>query len=144
MLYETLDEALTDIARRSFYESATVTPNDDGTFTVEDDFATSWAEDGIEWTPDTGAAWPTRAVDHSRVHDAAESYDDARHIEYNLSVAVDTLREGTPVTFAYDVVSDTSLDRDDDGNPIDADGELTDDLVGWALLAFAHSEETGE
>lgn len=43
---------------------------------------------------------------------------------------------GRAVTFAYDVVTDTSLDRDDDGNTIDEDGELTDDLAGWVLLAF--------
>lgn len=139
-IHATLTAALQDIAARSLYESATVTPNDDGTFTVEDDFATAWAGDGIQWTPQDGAEWPARALDHSRVHEAYEFYDDARHIAYNLPVAVATLEEGKPVTFAYDIVSDVSMERDEDGNTLDDDGNLSDDLVGWALLAFSVGE----
>lgn len=138
MDYPTLSAALADIARRSFYESATVTPNDDGTFTVTDDFSTAWAADGIDWHPETGAEWPTSALDHSRVHEPAEYYDEARHIEYNLSAAVEALGQGRAVTFAYDVVYDRSLERDDDGNTVNDDGDPVDDVVGWALLAFAH------
>lgn len=63
-IYATLTEALTDIAGRSFYESADVIPNDDGTFTVRDSF--DYADD-VTWTyadgidAGTGERWTTHA-----------------------------------------------------------------------------------
>lgn len=123
--YRTLTEALADIAGRSFYESATVTPNDDGSYTVEDD--AGFIDEMVMWTYDSGMELPTGALDYSRAHEPYESYDAAAHIEYNLPVAVDTLKEGKPVHFTYVVV---------DAYPESEDEIHEDRNVGWALIAF--------
>src|SRR5690606_12820818 len=123
--YATLTEALADIARRSFYESATVTPNEDGSYTVEDDVA--YLDDTVTWSYGGGLELPYGAPDYSRVPEPAEYYDAAAHVEYNLPGAVDTLREGKAVHFSY-VVVDAYPEADDE------DGE--DRTVGWALVAF--------
>lgn len=123
--YATLTEALADIAGRSFYESATVTPNDDGSYTVEDDVA--YIDETVMWTYDGGMELPYGALDYSRVHEPAEYYDTAAHVEYNLPGAVDTLREGKAVHFSYVVV---------DAYPGTDDEHDEDHTVGWALVAF--------
>lgn len=137
-IHATLDAALQDIARRSFYESAIVTPNSDGTFTVEDDFNTCIADDTVMWTYGGGMELPEGILDHSRLHGPAEFYDDAAHIRYNLATAVERLEDGLPVAFSYAVI-DAWMDADADGNAIDEDGNLSDATVGWALLAAAAS-----
>lgn len=88
--YATLAAALADIAGRSFYESATVTPNEDGSYTVEDDAA--FIDDVVMWTYDGGMELPHGALDYSRVHEPAEYYDAAEHVAYNLPGAVETLK----------------------------------------------------
>ena len=123
--YATLGDALADIARRSFYESATVTPNEDGSYTVEDDV--SYLDDTVTWTYNGGMELPYGALDYSRVHEPAEYYDAAAHVEYNLPGAVDTLREGKAVHFSY-VVVDAYPETDDEHDE--------DHTVGWALVAF--------
>ena len=120
--YATLTAALADIAGRSFYESATVTPNEDGSYTVEDDVA--YIDETVMWTYDGGMELPYGALDYSRVHEPAEYYDAAAHVEYNLPGAVDTLREGKAVHFSY-VIVDAYPETDDE-----------DHTVGWALVAF--------
>lgn len=122
--YETLDGALQDIASRSFHESATVIPRRNGAFEVADDHGTTFADETLYWDKVDGTEWPSNATDHSRLHESYEFYDNAGHIEYNLSSAVDDLREGESVTFAYVIVDDYS----GDGEP-----------VGWALVSCTHN-----
>ena len=135
MFYSTLAAALDDIAKRSFYEGATVTPalsHCGGAVAYQSD------SDGHEWfcpscrrvslpcsltegyavTDDAdirlgdylsdygdGVEWPSDALDHSREHDPAEFYDEAAHVEHNLWFAVNELRDGNPVSFHYYAVS---------------------------------------
>lgn len=134
--YATLGEALTDIAKRSFYEAADVIPNDDGTFTVTS--AAGMVDESMGWTYADGLDAPTGAYDCSRVHEPAEFYDDAAHIRYNLDNAVERLEDGYAVHFLYVVAEDRNVDYDIDGNALDPEtGELVDNVVGWALIAFA-------
>lgn len=134
MFYATLDEALTDIAGRSFYESATVTPVEGG-FTVEDS-----SDIGEEMIYDhgSGVEWPEDILDHSREHDPAEYYDMAAHVRYNLNDAVGALEAGRAVTFGY-VVIDTVCEDGSEGDheaqvclECDGHGYTT---TGWALVA---------
>ena len=126
MLYETLDQALDDIASRSFYESARVSKVEGG-YEVED-----WhtgVEEIVPWAYETGAQ-VGQALDYSRTHEAYERYTDARHIRHNLPVAVWTIEEGTPVGFTYVVAEAECLDATEDGEPC---GE--DHAAGWVLIA---------
>lgn len=130
--YETLYGALTDIAGRSFHESADVFRNDDGSWAVRD--APSMADDSVMWTYENGLEAGTGAYDYSRLHESYESYDSAGHIRYNLSQAVSALEnEGKSVHFTYVVVDgypSTPEDIEDDENGI------YDAVVGWALIAY--------
>ena len=132
--YNTLDAALEDIAKRSFYEDATVAP-DEGGFTVADDYATSFPGDVLFWDDVSGVDWPARADDHSRLHESYESYDTAEHIRYNLSAAVEALEGGQSVTFAYTIVDAVACD-DDHAYPEECECDRT---AGWALLAAIHN-----
>jgi len=129
--YATLTEALADIAGRSFYESADVIPNDDGTFTVREshDYA-----DEVTWTYADGIDAGTGALDYSRVHESCEFYETAEHIRYNLGGAVSAIEdERRAVHFEYQAVNTfptTAEDIADDENG------LYDSVVGWALIAY--------
>ena len=137
VFYSTLTAALDDIARRSFYEGATVTPalsHCGGAVAYQPD------SDGQEWfcpscrrvslpcsltegytvTDDAdprhgdyledygdGVEWPLDTLDHSREHDPAEHYATAAHVEYNLPAAVAALEAGEPVSLHYYAVSTT-------------------------------------
>jgi len=143
-----LDRALDDIARRSFYEAARVVPvhrADDGSivgYVVEDEHGTRQDEDWT-WTYDEGLEGPD-VDEHSRLHDAAEIYTEARHIRYNLPGAVEALEFGHSVVFAYAVPDDASLEFDEDTQEwIAPDGErFSDNYAGWILTATIE-EETG-
>lgn len=124
-LYPSLDEALTDIAGRSFYESARVTKTADG-YTVED-----WhtgVEEYLSWSYDNGLSVPAGALDYSRTHETYEHYEAAGHVRYNLPNAVEAIEEGTSVGFTY-VVAEADCEDDD---PENCDG---DHVAGWALIA---------
>lgn len=134
--YATLDEALTDIANRSFYEAADVIPNDDGTFTVRDSFDYN-SGDEVTWTYAHGLDAGSAAMDYSRLHESYETYDDAAHIRYNLPGAVSELESGArDIHFEYAIAMNEDIEYDSDGNAIDEDGELTDDIAGWTLIAY--------
>ena len=138
----TLDEALAEVARRSFYEDVTVYPvldprngnvlgyvwEDDCNMIPTDEIGWTYA-DGVERGPET---------DWSRLMEPCEFFATAGHVRYHLSRAVADLEEGKPVTFAYGTVTDTSLSFDEDTQTyFDADGNLcADDFVGWVLLAL--------
>lgn len=144
--YETLNDALANIARRSFYEDATVIPLRGGRYRVTDaDRCADGASDGVGWTYADGLDVSTIGgiVDHSRLHDAAEIYDDARHVRRNLPATVEALKRGEPVTFAYVVAHDDDATHDDaSGDYVDSDGESTDGIAGWLLVAVEGGYET--
>ena len=126
--YLTLDEALQDIASRSFYEGARIERFDNKIWGVSDD--ANPGEESYVWTYKNGAEYPDELLDHSRVHEAWEFYDEAYHIRYNLSAAVEALEEGKPVIFHY-VTLDAYCE---DPEPEDCQ---EDHIAGWALIAFS-------
>lgn len=127
----TLDRALEDIAARSFYEAADVIPNDDGTYSIVD--APGMIDDVVMWTYSEGMELPTGVYDYSRVHEPSEFYDNAAHIRYNLSGAVERLAEGKAVHFQYVIVESYPETPEDIAD--DEAGQY-DGTVGWALVAF--------
>ena len=134
----TLTEALQAIAVRSFYEDATITPLGNGRYAVDDDFSTAYAGDSIMWSYDAGMSLPANVTDHSRLHEAYESYDNARHVSYNLPHAVDLLEAGHAVTFAYAIVEDSNCFDGSGDTLTDCEDCDCDRTVGWTLLAFDH------
>lgn len=127
----TIDEALENIAARSFYEAADVIPNDDGTYSIVD--SPGMIDDVVMWSYSEGMDLPTGAYDYSRVHEPAEFYDNAAHIRYNLSGAVERLAEGGAVHFQY-VIAEADPETPED--IADAEAGQYDGTVGWALVAF--------
>lgn len=133
--HETLDGALSDIAGRSFYDDATVTPVEGG-YEVTEDFSTAYAGDSIPWTHDGGMELPADISENSRLHEPAEYYAGAHHIRYNLPAAVEALQAGHAVAFAYAIVEDL--------NCFDGSGDALTECedcqchrtVGWVLLAY--------
>lgn len=144
IFYATLTDALDDIARRSFYEDAKVTPVvmvDDPAaivgYVVDDDHGHNLTDEWT-WTYEHGIADRDSASETSRLFDPAEFWDNAEHVRYSMTESVDALERGVPVTFAYAVVNDAGVDHDEHGNPIDAEtGELMgDDIAGWIVAAI--------
>ena len=135
--HETLDSALSDIAGRSFYDDATVTPVEGG-YEVTEDFSTAYAGDSIPWTYDGGMELPADISDNSRLHDPAEYYDGAHHIRYNLPAAVEALESGHSVTFAYALVEDRNCFDGSGDELTECENCECDRTVGWALLAYDH------
>lgn len=123
--YATLDEALQDIANRSFYEDAIVRP-EDGQYIVEDDAGTG--EESYMWTYEHGGEYPSDVLDYSRTHESYEFYDEAHHVRFNLDRAMAELEAGNPVIFKY-VTLDAYCE---DHEPCDEDH-----VAGWALIAFS-------
>lgn len=142
-----LNEALAEIARRSFYEDAVVVPvvrvdalTDPVGYVVEDDPGTLNTDEWT-WTYAGGVAHADSVSEISRLHDAAESYATADHIRHNLPESVAALESGKRVTFGYAAVEDGDVDRDIDGNAVDPDTrELVDSLAGWILTALIFEE----
>ena len=133
--HETLDSALSDIAGRSFYEDATVTPVEGG-YEVTEDFSTAYAGDSIPWTYDGGMELPGGILDSSRLHEPNEFYNDVRHIRYHMASAVEALEAGHAVTFAYAIVEDLNC-FDGSGDALtECEDCQCDRTVGWVLLAY--------
>lgn len=139
-LYLTLDEALQDVASRSFYEDCKVTPllragsdRIEG-YIVEDD--TSHATDDWQWTYDDGIRGRDSVSEMSRLHDSYETYTHAEHIRYNMGESVEALENGIPVTFAYAIVDDADVTTDDLGNGTDKDGHPAESVAGWIMVAI--------
>ena len=132
----TLTEALQAIAVRSFYEDATITPVGNGMFTVDDDFDATYAGDSIMWSYDGGMELPANVADHSRLHETYESYDAAEHVSYNLPHAVELLKAGHAVTFAYAIVEDSNCFDGSSDVLTECEDCQCDRTVGWVLLAY--------
>ena len=145
MLYLTLDEALQDVANRSFYEDCKVTPlvmadepADVRGYVVEDD--TSHATDEWSWSYDEGIHDRDSVSETSRLHESYENYGRAEHIRYNMTESVTALENGIPVTFAYAIVDNADVTTDDQGNGTDKDGFPADSVAGWILVAIIWGE----
>lgn len=123
MRYNTLNEALEDIANRSFYEGAVIIP-ENGAYHVEND--SNPGEDSVTWSEGTGMDLPENVLDNSRVHENFEYYSTATHLRFNLEGAVEALENGETVAFHYVFVDDVAGDFEDDPT------------VGWALLAYQY------
>lgn len=140
-MFTTLDGALDEIARRSFYEDAIVVPvtrADNGTivgYIVEDDPGHNLTDEW-SWTYADGVQDRDSVSETSRLHEAYESYATADHVRYNMTESVDALELGIPVTFGYAIVNDASVTYDDEGNAFDESGAPTDDIAGWILAAI--------
>lgn len=141
MFYLTLDEALQDVANRSFYEDCKVTPlvmadnpADVRGYVVEDD--TSHATDEWSWSYSEGIQDRDSVSETSFLHLAGEFYDDAAHVRYNMPESVAALENGVPVTFAYAIVDDDDVTTDDQGNGTDRDGYPADPVAGWIMVSI--------
>lgn len=99
----TLEQALAEVANRSFYEDCLVSPNGDGTYTVYDALI-----DGTEewYYTDTDATGPD-VSERSRIMESCESFTFASHIRYHMAGAVEALEDGKAVEFGYALVSDS-------------------------------------
>jgi hypothetical protein len=127
VLYQSLDEALGNVAERSFCEQSRVTKVAGG-YDVEDWY--TGAPDSVLWTYEGGAdlsGIPHAIIDFSRTMEPWERFDTAQHVRLNLPVAVDAIEAGESVGFTYIVTEAICLDPDicDDGYH----------LVGWLLVA---------
>ena len=133
-LYATLDEALADIAGRSFYENARV--QREGDAWRVDDWSTG-VDETLPWSYERGIELPggVDVLDHSRTHEAYETYTDAGHIRYNLADAVAALEAGTAVGFTYIVAEAECEDMADDEREAGMYECGGDHAAGWALIA---------
>ena len=141
-IVRTLDDALQIIADRSFYEDTRITPlvHADDASTVEAylvDVDHLHQGDDWEWSYERGILDADSVSECSRLFEPSEFLSCAAHVRHNMADAVELLESGTSsVGFAYVIVSDSDVIwNESDGNYYDADGELADDIAGWALVA---------
>ena len=141
-IVRTLNDALQIVADRSFYEDTRITPLVD----VEDasmieaylvDVDHLHQSDEWEWSYARGIIDSDSVSECSRLFEPSEFLSCAAHVQYNMADAVERLESGTSsVGFAYVIVRDADVTFNElDGNYYDADGELADDIAGWALVA---------
>lgn len=136
----TLDAALDNIARRSFYEDAIITPVPGG-FVVNSSHVLD--EVSYPWTRSDGTEFGFDSLDESRLHAEYESYDNAGHIRYNLPAAVAALESGRAVGFGYAVAEELCGGGDapeahENSQCLNCDGGGTV-VVGWHLIALDES-----
>lgn len=128
--YTAIDEALADIAGRSFYESALVHKVDGG-YAVNDHY--TGVDELLPWSYEDGLTLPDGVLDHSRLHESYETYTEAGHVRYNLPGAVEAIENGEAVGFTY-VIGEAECEDDPDGT-LYPDGCPFDHAAGWALIA---------
>lgn len=133
--HETLDSALSDIAGRSFYDDATVTPVEGG-YEVTEDFSTAYAGDAIPWTYDGGMKLPGGILNNSRLNEPNEFYNDVRHIRYHMASAIKALETGHTITFAYAIVKNLNYFNSSGDTLAECEDCQCDRTVGWVLLAY--------
>lgn len=136
-IYLTLDEALQDIANRSFYEGCTVTPcfaagegypHPIAAYRVED--SANHMDDDWSWTYDNGVEDSDSVSECSRLFDPYESFNSSANIRHYLPEAVEELEYGSSaVAFSYAIVQDLDhvCDYPDQG--------CDDDIAGWIICA---------
>ena len=137
-----LTEALQAVADTSFYEDLLVTPLGNGEYAVSRTHSEYGADsDEFEWTAENGYQHPD-AVETAGDMEPCEVFYSHKNIEHYLPESVEHLENGYPVEYAYTVIYDRDVTYDLDGNALDQDGELTDDIVGWTLTALVYPEPT--
>ena len=132
-----LTKALQTVAEASFYEDLLITPLGDGDYDMAR--TTVYITEEIAWAELHGLEYPD--LDDLEVADLfhpSQFFDDAAHIEHNLPIAVEWLREGYQVSFAYAVVEDrTAMYQDADGYDV-LDDSLDPEPAGWTICALRH------
>ena len=135
-----LTEALQAVADSSFYEDLLITPLGNGEYEVDRTSSEYGADsDRFEWTAEGGYQHPSE-VETAGFMESYELFDHHKDIEHYLPGSIEHLKEGHPVEYAYTIIYDRDVTYDVYGNMYDDDGNLTDDIVGWTLTAFAHPE----
>lgn len=141
-IVRTLDEALQIIADRSFYEDTRITPLVDvedasmvEAYLVDVDHLHQGEE--WEWSYERGILDADSVSECSRLFEPSEFLSCAAHVRHNMADAVERLESGTSsVGFAYVIVRDSDVIWNEETQAYyDSDGDLADDLAGWALVA---------
>ena len=123
MLPTTLAKALDEVAHRSFYENVIITPQNDGTYQIEDDW-NSIPDDLFYWYENALCSdYPLEEYEISGLMDPMEFFDNFRQIEHYLPKAAAALLEGQTVSFSYLIIRDEDVDEDEDAD------------AGWLLAA---------
>lgn len=128
----TLDQALALVATADSYTFPTIERvGDSDRYTVTDGVMIELdsMDISVYWTYENGAELPESLIDHSRVHESYEYYDNAEHIRYNLPAAIEKIEAGEPVTFMWAVV-DAHCECDPNADYCEEDHN-----VGWIMLA---------
>lgn len=141
-IVRTLDDALQIVADRSFYEDTRITPlvHADDTSMIEAylvDVDHLHPSEEWEWSYERGLHDTDSVSECSRLFEPSEFLSRAAHVRHNMADAVERLEAGTSsVAFAYVIVRDADVIWNEDTQAYyDADGELADDIAGWALVA---------
>ena len=141
-IVRTLNEALQIVADRSFYEDTRITPLVDvedasmiEAYLVDEDHLHQ--SDDWEWSYERGILDTDSVSECSRLFEPSEYLSCAAHVRHNMADAVELLESGTSsVGFAYVIVRDSDVTFNEETQAYyDADGELADDIAGWALVA---------
>ena len=141
-IVRTLNDALQIVADRSFYEDTCITPllNADNhtyveAYLVDEDHLHQGEE--WEWSYARGIIDSDSVSECSRLFEPSEFLSCAAHVQYNMADAVERLESGTSsVGFAYVIVRDADVTFNEETQAYyDAEGELADDIAGWALVA---------
>lgn len=134
-----LTEALQAVAVSSFHEDLLITPLGNGEYDTARTIV--YATEDIAWSELHGLEYPE--IDDLEVADEfhpSEYIDHANQIEHYLPEAVEWLKEGTPVSFAYAVVEDrTALYQDANGYDM-LDESYDPEPVGWTICALRHTK----
>ena len=128
----TIDAALELFARGDLFTQLWIEPGGTVGIVSVDTGHNFTSGDSIPWTYDGGLEGVAGDY-HTRVFEPFESWDDARHVDYNLPEARELLSARHTIVLAYGLANDMDLEYDEeDGTYITPDGErVDDDIVGW-------------
>lgn len=129
-----MEDVLQAAAERSFYDDFQIYWNEEqNRYVIEDDYG-MFEDDAASWTHADGLDCPT-ADGTSGLMETYEYFDNYKQIQRYVPEAIEKIKEGYTVSFAYLAVSNDDLVWDEDaGDYLDEDGELMgDNAVGWCL-----------
>lgn len=132
-----LTEALQAVAQASFDEDLLITPLGGGKYGTAS--TSVYETEEVAWSELHGLEYPeSDDLEVADVFHPSEFIDNASQIEHYLPEAVEWLKEGTPVSFAYAVVEDrTALYQDANGYDM-LDEDYDPEPVGWTICALRH------
>lgn len=133
-----LTEALQAVADTSFDSDLLITPLGNGEYDTARTYVYETEE--IAWSEMHGLEYPeSDDLEVADVFHPSEYIDNASQVEHYLPDAVEWLKEGYPVSFAYAVVEDrTALYQDADGWDV-LDEDYDPEPVGWTICALRHT-----